>query len=133
MKTIRKGLFVILVILALAIPAQASTWSTGYDNADRAIALGIANDNVDLYATVTVGEFTDMLTRAFTGDIADSSNLPGADTPANIHFIKLAYENTTGLKMDEAPFWRFLSSGEYIATIEAINLIVQCPALPSSF
>lgn len=132
MKTIRSIVAFTLIVLAIScsIPAQAS-WSTGFPNADRAIELGIVAADFDPYATVTMGEFADMLSRAYYGDSATSNaGIPGADQPATTGYITAAYEAVTGQQIGSAPFWRYLSSGDYIATIEAVNLIVQ--SLPAS-
>ena len=128
--TIALALTLVLSLSLFSLSAQAS-WSTGYPNVDRAIELGIVADDVDLYSTVTKGEFADMLSRAYYSDSATSNaGIPGADQPANIGYITVAYEAVTGRQIGSAPFWRCLSSGDYIATIEAVNLIVQ--SLPAS-
>ena len=125
MKTNKFFALALTLILALSLSVSVSaSWSTGFANLDRAIELGIADCDFDPYGTVTKGEFTDMLSKAF-GDSAASVDTIGYDEPANIGFIALAYEQATGESIADAPFWRYLSSGDYIANIEAINLIIQ--------
>lgn len=121
---------IIAIFLSTSVTAQAS-WSTGYGNVDQAIELGIVADDVDLYSTVTKGEFADMLSKAYYGDSTTSNaGIPGADEPASMAYIAIAYETITGQWIGNAPFWRYLSSGDYVAMVEAINLIVQ--SLPAS-
>ena len=125
MKTNKFFALALTLILALSLSVSVSaSWSTGFANLDRAIELGIADCDFNPYGTVTKGEFTDMLSKAF-GDSAASVDTIGYDEPANIGFIALAYEQATGESIADAPFWRYLSTGDYIANIEAINLVVQ--------
>lgn len=120
----------IILALSLSIAVSANaTWSTGFENADLAIKLGIIEpEDFDPYDTVSVGQFTDMLSKAYNGSSADIT-VSGADKPASIGFIATAFEQATGVRIGDAPFWRYLSSGEYIAMIEAINLIIQTPVM----
>lgn len=114
----------LILILSLSVSVSAS-WSTGFANLDRAIELGIADCDFDPYGTVTKGEFTDMLSKAFGDSATSVDTIVGCNEPANIGFIALAYEQATGESIADAPFWRYLSTGDYIANIEAINLVVQ--------
>lgn len=117
------------LVLALTAPAHASV-ATGNPVLDEAFELGIVKaDDAGHYRekdVLTKGEFSDMLSRAFLDDpTADSNGIAHADEPATIDFIKMAYETATGLSLDAAPTWRDLSTGDYVARIEGVNLVVK--------
>lgn len=118
----------LVITLSLAIPANASV-ATGFTALDKAFARDIvtadATGHYDPYATVTKGEFSDMLARAYHEDYVPTAPSAGYDEPANMGFITAAYEAASGQSIGDAPFWRYLSTGDYIARIEAVNLIVQ--------
>lgn len=129
-----KKFFVIILAIAVLMsittaPCFASV-ATGYENLDIAIMRGIvksdADGRYDAYATVTKGEVTDMFCKAYHINYAAGQNVdPAASEPATIDFIRMAYEATTGENLADAPLWRTVSTGNYVARIEAVNLIVQ--------
>lgn len=131
MKTNKFATFLVtfVAILSIAIvPANAAV-ATGFTTLDKAFARDIvtadATGHYDPYATVTKGEFSDMLARAYSKNYAPAEPSIGYDEPANLGFIAAAYEAASGQSIEDAPFWRYLSTGDYIARIEAVNLVIQ--------
>ena len=127
------GRFVLMTIMAIVTLTVTCSAATGGPN-------GYAGENYKInaitgvdfrpYNTVTVGEFSDMLARAMFGDSADVSvDEDYADKPATISFIAEAYQSATGESLADAPLWRTISSGEYVASIEAARLIIQSPLM----
>lgn len=115
---------IVLILSAVTVSAQASHL-TGYPNVDKAVFLGIIDNSFDLYATATVSTVSDLFARAYGNPAANTSSFENADTPATLDFIKMAYEATTGKSFDAATFWRYMSTGDYIANIELVNLVMQ--------
>ncbi|MBQ6375534.1 hypothetical protein IJJ37_01200 [Candidatus Saccharibacteria bacterium] len=137
MKTYTKLTSLILSLMAilslLSVSASAS-FVIEHEDLAKAYELGLVRQDElnhfnpygpEWITTATKADVSDLFTRAFLDNpTADTKDIAHMDEPATIAFIAMAYESATGLKLEDAPHWRYLSSGDYVAAIEVVSLAI---------